>query len=75
MYLLQDSQHAMANASNLEHNVITDFEMFRLQSTAVENSVLLQYCVSLLGVHCPAILDYVVASPSTVNDMSQHLQW
>jgi hypothetical protein len=64
----------MANASNLEHNVTTDFEMFRLQITAVENSVLLQYIVSLLGVHFPAISDYVAASPSTVNDMSPHQQ-
>ena len=37
LYLLQDGQHATANASNLEHNVTIDSEMFRLQITAVEN--------------------------------------
>jgi hypothetical protein len=31
MYLSQDSQHATANASNLEHNVTTEFQMFRVE--------------------------------------------
>jgi len=54
MYLLQESQHAMANASNLEHNVTTDFEMFRLQSTAVENSVLFTTLNFITGCSLPS---------------------